>query len=60
MGTKPYTVEIFGIPHTVLLSDEEAEKRGLTAPPDVKPVRKGRVPENKAATPNAKADDGEP
>jgi hypothetical protein len=27
---KPYLVKIYGINHTVLLSDEDAAKRGLT------------------------------
>lgn len=45
--TKPYTVEFFGIPHTVLLDDDEAEKRGLKK----KPATKAVTPDNKSAAP---------
>lgn len=31
-GLKPYLVTIYGITHAVLLSDEDAKKRGLTEP----------------------------
>ncbi|MDV6267070.1 hypothetical protein [Rhodococcus globerulus] len=57
MSTKPYTIEIHGIPHTVLLSDDEADKRGLTVKAESKPVAtKGRQPGNKAAVVADKAD----
>ncbi|WP_287004654.1 MULTISPECIES: hypothetical protein [Gordonia] len=48
-ATDPYTIDIYGIPHTVLLDEEEAQRRGL------KPQRKVAAPENTAAVPQNKA-----
>lgn len=33
---REYTIQIGGMDHTVLLSDEDAKNRGLSASPDVK------------------------
>lgn len=45
-----YTVEIGGLEHTVLLSDEDAKARGLTAKTkeSAAPQNKARVAEKKA------------
>lgn len=47
---KEYEVEIGGLPHTVLLDDEAAKARGLSAP---KP--KAATAENKSRKPSNKS-----
>ena len=59
MGRKAYDVVLNGIPTRVLLSDDEAKRRGLFAEPkqDEEPkkaVRKSRKPANKQADPEDK------
>ena len=50
-GLKGYAVEIGGLPHTLLLSDADAEARGLK-PVETKqsdpPANKARTPQNKS------------
>lgn len=51
--TKEYTLTIGGLPHTVLLSDEEAKRReGQIV--DTERKSKAKAPANKAATPENK------
>lgn len=45
-----YEVEIGGLPHTILLSDEDAEARGLS-----KPKAKASTAENKSRKPSNKS-----
>ncbi|ALJ20383.1 hypothetical protein [Microbacterium sp. No. 7] len=48
---KQYEIQINGIPHTVLLDDEDAAARGLTAKAAKPAANKARRPANKAAKP---------
>lgn len=43
--TKEYVIEIGGLEHTVLLSEDDAKARGLT-----EPAAKAKAPANKART----------
>ncbi len=47
--TRPYTLVINGLETTLMLSDADAEKRGLIAPADTDPKK---APAKKAAAPN--------
>jgi hypothetical protein len=47
---KEYKIDIGGVEHTVLLSDEDAKARGLNAPAE----KKAAQPANKAQTPKNK------
>lgn len=43
---REYTIELGGLPHTVLLTDEDAKRRGLSAPAE----KQADAPKNKART----------
>jgi hypothetical protein len=49
MGLKEYDVEENGVPHTVLLSDEDAEARGLKGGRKVAETKQADAPQDKSA-----------
>lgn len=52
--TDEYTIDIYGIAHTVLLNEDDAKRRGLARRrKTVVPENTAAVPENKAAAPAA-------
>lgn len=44
---REYEIDVHGVPHTFLLSDAEAERRGLT-PKDAAKAKAAPAPSNKA------------
>ena len=52
---KPYTLHVNGVPHTVLMDPEEAEKAGLkVAEKSVSPADTSAAADNKAGTARTK------